>query len=143
MSALGQKQTYAVQNGMSALPPIATVKADIRKRSCLLDPRKQTCACYVRDDRFTPASRALGDVVVRKMQTRLMSSHGFRLAIGSLALCFANLAGAQESLERGKSAVQLYAANCAGCHKSPHSVTKATRISESFLREQYSPSSQS
>ena len=24
MSALGQKQTYAVQNGMSALPPIAT-----------------------------------------------------------------------------------------------------------------------
>jgi len=29
MSALGQKQTYAVQNGMSALLPIATAKADI------------------------------------------------------------------------------------------------------------------
>src|SRR5262249_9228211 len=29
MSALGQKQTYAVQRGMSALPPISTVKADI------------------------------------------------------------------------------------------------------------------
>jgi hypothetical protein len=29
MSALGQKQTYAVHNGMSALPPIATAKADI------------------------------------------------------------------------------------------------------------------
>ena len=29
MSALGQKRTYAVQNGMSALPPIATAKADI------------------------------------------------------------------------------------------------------------------
>ena len=29
MSALGQKQTYAVQNGMSALPPKATAKADI------------------------------------------------------------------------------------------------------------------
>jgi hypothetical protein len=29
MSALGQKQTYAMQNGMSALPPIATAKADI------------------------------------------------------------------------------------------------------------------
>ena len=27
MSALGQKQTFAVQNGMSALPP----KADIRR----------------------------------------------------------------------------------------------------------------
>jgi hypothetical protein len=29
MSALGHKQTCAVQNGMSALPPIATEKADI------------------------------------------------------------------------------------------------------------------
>ena len=29
MSALGQKRTFAVQNGMSALPPIATAKADI------------------------------------------------------------------------------------------------------------------
>jgi hypothetical protein len=28
MSALGHKQTYAVQNGMSALLPIATAKAD-------------------------------------------------------------------------------------------------------------------
>jgi len=31
MSALGQKQTYAVRHGMSALPPIATAKADIRQ----------------------------------------------------------------------------------------------------------------
>src|SRR5262245_3270208 len=30
MSALGQKQTYAVQQSMSALPPIATAKADMR-----------------------------------------------------------------------------------------------------------------
>src|SRR5215475_5543134 len=44
MSALGQKQTYAVQHGMSALLPIATAKADSRKRSCLLYPRKQTLA---------------------------------------------------------------------------------------------------
>src|SRR5262245_12873135 len=28
---------------MSALPPIATAKADIRKRSCLLYSRKRTC----------------------------------------------------------------------------------------------------
>ena len=44
MSALGQKQTYAVQNVMSALPPIATAKADFRAWSCPLLPRKQTCA---------------------------------------------------------------------------------------------------
>jgi hypothetical protein len=30
MSALGQKQTYALHKRMSALPPIATAKADIR-----------------------------------------------------------------------------------------------------------------
>src|SRR5262249_18007445 len=29
---------------LCALPPIATAKADSRKRSCLLHPRKQTCA---------------------------------------------------------------------------------------------------
>src|SRR5262245_24126944 len=44
MSALGQKQTHAVQQRMSALPPIATTKADICKRSCLLCPQKRTCA---------------------------------------------------------------------------------------------------
>ena len=43
MSALGQKPTCAVHQPMSALPPIATAKADSRKRSCLLYPRKRTC----------------------------------------------------------------------------------------------------
>src|SRR5262249_5975794 len=42
MSALGQKQTFALHQPMSAFPPIATVKADISKRSCLLYPRKRT-----------------------------------------------------------------------------------------------------
>src|SRR5262245_6153950 len=48
MSALGHKQTYASQQVMSALPPIATAKADIRKRSCPLCPRKQRCAVHKR-----------------------------------------------------------------------------------------------
>jgi len=42
MSALGQKHTSALHKGMSALPPIATAKADSRKRSCPLYPRKRT-----------------------------------------------------------------------------------------------------
>src|SRR5262249_42734454 len=46
MSALGQKQTYAVQNVMSALPPIATAKADFPQESCPLYPRKRTCAAH-------------------------------------------------------------------------------------------------
>jgi len=46
MSALGQKQTYAPQQVMSALPPIATAKADILNRSCPLYHRKRTCAVH-------------------------------------------------------------------------------------------------
>jgi hypothetical protein len=46
MSALGQKQTFAPQKAMSALPPIATAKANFRTRSCLLYPRKRTCAVH-------------------------------------------------------------------------------------------------
>jgi hypothetical protein len=42
MSALGQKRTYAPQQAMSALPPIATAKADMPQRSCLLYPPKRT-----------------------------------------------------------------------------------------------------
>src|SRR5262245_40080072 len=79
------------------------------------------------------------------MQKCLTSRHGLGLAIGSLALCFASSAGAQGSLEEGKTATQLYAANCASCHKSPQSVTKATGIFglESYLRGHYTPSAAS
>ncbi len=42
------------------------------------------------------------------------------LAIGSLVLCVASSAGAQEDVERGKI---LYASECARCHKSPESVS--------------------
>src|SRR5262245_35525470 len=44
MSALGHKRTYAVHKAMSALPPIATAKADMPQWSCPLYPQKQTCA---------------------------------------------------------------------------------------------------
>jgi hypothetical protein len=44
MSALGHKQTYAVQQAMSALHPIATEKADMGQWSCL---QKQTCSALV------------------------------------------------------------------------------------------------
>ena len=44
MSALGQEPTYALQQTMSALPLIATAKADCRKSSCPLYPQKRSCA---------------------------------------------------------------------------------------------------
>jgi hypothetical protein len=43
MSALGQKRTYALQQAMSALHPIATAKAKFRDRPCPLYPQKRTC----------------------------------------------------------------------------------------------------
>src|SRR5262245_53819099 len=79
------------------------------------------------------------------LQKCLMSPHAAGLGTGSLALCFARSARDQGSLEEGKTAPQLYAANCASCHKSPQSMTKATGTFglESYLREHYTPSAQS
>src|SRR5262245_5015788 len=60
MSALGQKQTYAVQNAMSALPPIATEKADICriKRSARSAPKigLSRTACPVARSKIEPVS---------------------------------------------------------------------------------------
>ena len=41
---MGQKRTYASQKAMSALPQIATAKADFSNPSCPLYPRERTCA---------------------------------------------------------------------------------------------------
>src|SRR5512143_3356783 len=71
---------------------------------------------------------------------------GMRLTVSSLVLlCLASSAGAQENLGRGKTAAQLYASDCAVCHKSPQSVSKTTGIFglESFLREHYTTSRES
>jgi hypothetical protein len=68
------------------------------------------------------------------------------VVISFVTVCIAGSAGAQENLERAKTAAQLYATNCASCHKSPQSVTTTTKIFgglEGFLREHYTPSSQS
>lgn len=83
-------------------------------------------------------------VLLHRPPTRIRR-HGIGLAIGSLTLCLACSAWAQANLERGKTAAQLYAANCASCHKSPQSVSKTTGIFEleSFLREHYTTSPQS
>src|SRR5262249_4661391 len=62
MSALGQKQTCALQNVMSALPPIATMKADSRERSCLLFPRKRTHAVHQRMSALPPIATAKADI---------------------------------------------------------------------------------
>jgi mono/diheme cytochrome c family protein len=72
-------------------------------------------------------------------------SRGIRLAIGALALCVASSAGAQENLDKGKTGAQIYASNCAACHKSPQSVIKTIAVSglENFLSVHYAANPES
>jgi hypothetical protein len=75
----------------------------------------------------------------------MVFSRGIGLAIGALALCFAGAACAQENLDQGKTPAQLFASDCAICHKSPQGLAKAGGILglESFLREHYTASRES
>lgn len=70
---------------------------------------------------------------------------GTRLAICIVALAFAGSASAQENLDQGKSGAQLYASDCAICHKSPGALGKAGGLfgMESFLRQHYTASRES
>jgi mono/diheme cytochrome c family protein len=72
-------------------------------------------------------------------------SRGIRLAISALALCVASSAGAQENLDKGKTGAQIYASNCAACHKSPQSVIKTIAVSglENFLSVHYAANPES
>lgn len=70
---------------------------------------------------------------------------GTRLAICIVALAFAGSASAQENLDLGKSGAQLFASDCAICHKSPGALGKAGGLfgMESFLRQHYTASRES
>ena len=70
---------------------------------------------------------------------------GIRLAICIVALAFAGAASAQENLDLGKSGAQLYASDCAICHKSPGALGKAGGLfgMDSFLRQHYTASRES
>ena len=70
---------------------------------------------------------------------------GICAAIGISVLCIAGAAGAQENLDQGKSPAQLFASNCAICHKSPQGLAKAGGLLglDSFLREHYTASKES
>ena len=54
-------------------------------------------------------------------------------------------AGAQENLDHGKTAAQLFASDCAICHKSPNGLGKAGGVFglDSFLRVHYTASKES
>jgi hypothetical protein len=54
MSALGQKQTYAPHYPMSALPPIATAKADMPQMVMSALPLKADMCSAASDVRYGP-----------------------------------------------------------------------------------------
>ena len=80
---------------------------------------------------------------------------GFRRISGPFAGLFAftavfflagaGVGSAQENLDLGKSPAQLFASDCAICHKNPRGLSQAGGIFgvESFLREHYTASRQS
>ena len=69
---------------------------------------------------------------------------GMALAVGVLAVGLVGPAGAQENLDQGKTPAQLFASDCAVCHKSPQGL--AAKIGSGlteFLREHYTASKES
>lgn len=64
---------------------------------------------------------------------------------GLVLLASAIPAGAQENLDLGKTPAQLYASNCAICHKSPQGLTEKAGVFglANFLREHYTASRES
>jgi hypothetical protein len=71
---------------------------------------------------------------------------GIRLAMGVVVLGLAGPALAQENLDSGKTPAQLYASDCAVCHKTPQGLAaKGGGLLglENFLREHYTASRES
>lgn len=64
------------------------------------------------------------------------------LAMAILALGLAGPVGAQESLDAGKTGAQLFASDCALCHKSPQSLAKSGGLFglSGFLKQHYTAS---
>ncbi len=72
-------------------------------------------------------------------------ARGIGLAMGLLALGLAGPAAAQENLDQGKTPAQLFASDCAICHKSPQGLAARGGLFglEDFLREHYTASRES
>jgi mono/diheme cytochrome c family protein len=70
---------------------------------------------------------------------------GIGLLMAVLLLALAAPAGAQENLDSGKSGAQLFASNCALCHKSAQALNKSGGLFglSGFLREHYTASRES
>ncbi len=75
------------------------------------------------------------------------SGCGLRQVLGVLAVLWAVPAGAQENLYGNKTPAQIFASDCAICHKTPQGLSKAGGAFglglDGFLREHYTASKES
>lgn len=62
--------------------------------------------------------------------------------VAALMLVFTGAAAAQENLDQGKTPAQLYASDCAICHKTPNGMAKSAGAFglQAFLRVHYTAS---
>lgn len=69
-------------------------------------------------------------------------NRGTGLAMAILALGLAGPVAAQESLDAGKTGAQLFASDCALCHRSPQSLAKSGGLFglSGFLKQHYTAS---
>jgi mono/diheme cytochrome c family protein len=72
-------------------------------------------------------------------------NRGTTLGMAVLALALGGSASAQESLDAGKTGAQLFASDCALCHKSPLGLAKSGSVFglSGFLKQHYTASQQS
>ncbi len=61
-------------------------------------------------------------------------------AAGLMIIALGAGALAQEDLEKGKTGAQIFATDCAVCHKTPQAVLKGGAPGEGFLRQHYTAS---
>jgi len=91
--------------------------------------------------------RAVGDIrqVIERPRTMTGINRGTGLVMAVLALALAGPAAGQESLDAGKTGAQLFASDCALCHKSPQGLAKNGGLFglSGFLKQHYTASQQS
>jgi hypothetical protein len=89
--------------------------------------------------------KPVGAAAARPLMDLKGLRRGILLGAAIVTLCAVGGARAQESLDRGKSATQLFASDCSACHKSPQALAKAGGLFglDSFLRTHYTASRES
>ena len=86
MSALGHKRTFAVQKGMSALPPKATLNAFIRMSASAAPNILNDLRVLIRRCRIKTAFNTLRDKGIELRVRHTLHNYGVMVASGSFGI---------------------------------------------------------